>query len=146
MGLVRESVLEIAYLRPGKHSRPQSFVGFGDASGLVTNAAETARAPERRLEELGREVVTTNAGVMREVFGHRLIGVFGFLFGRKMAINALNLDVFLLIVRKASVPGSVFDLFNRERSLFVCTRRRENNPAGEYGRSAQQKEQLRIEN
>ena len=112
----------------------------------MTNAAETTRAAERRLKELGGEVVTTNARVMREVFGHWLIGVSGFLFTREMTISALNLDVFLLIVRKASVPGSVLDLFNREQPLFTCQRRREQNPAGEHGHSAQQKGQLKIEN
>jgi len=112
----------------------------------VADAAEATRATERRLEELGGEVVTTNAGVMREVFGHWLIGVSGFLFTREMTISALNLDVFLLIVRKASVSGSVLDLFNRERPLFVCKRRREQNPADDHGRSAQQKGQLKIEN
>jgi len=75
----------------------------GNPAGLVTNATETARAAERGLEELGREVVTTNASIVREVFGHRLICVSGFLFSREMTISALNLDVFLLIVRKASV-------------------------------------------
>lgn len=122
MGLVRKRVFEIAYLRLGKHSRAKSLVGFGDSARLVTYAAETARSAKRRLEELGREVVTTNARAVREVLSHRLICVSGFLFGCEMAITALNLDVFLLIVRKASMPCSIFGLFNRERSRFVSKR------------------------
>ena len=111
----------------------------------MTNATETARAAEGRLEELSREVVTTNASVVGEVFGHRLIGVSGFLFGREMTISALNLDVLLLIVRKASAPGSVLDLLNREQSLVVCERGINQNAEGDRCQGTNHKE-LKIEN
>jgi len=42
-----------------------------------------------------------------------------------MAIGALNLLVLFLVVRKTAAPGSVFRLFNPEKSYFAAARRRE---------------------
>lgn len=110
MCLVREGILKVADLRSWEDPWPQRFVGPRDSSRLVTDATEPAGLAECRLEELRREVVTADASAVREILCHRLIGVPRFLFCGEMAISALNLYVFLLIVRETSTPGSVFRL------------------------------------
>ena len=119
MSLVRKLILKIAYRRPREYARPQSLVSLRDPPSLMADTAEAARLAKRRLEELSRKVVTPNTRAVREVFGHRLIGVPGLLPGREMAVSTLNFDVLFLVVRKTPVAGSVFRLRERKKfSLF----------------------------
>jgi hypothetical protein len=114
VSFVREGTIKVADLWPRKHAGPQGLVGPGNAPRLMAHAAEAARLPQRRPEELSREIVTSDARGMGKVPGHGLVGVSGLLFGRQVTISALDLHVLLLIVRKRPASGPVLRLFRAE--------------------------------
>ncbi|HEY3136563.1 MAG TPA: hypothetical protein VGL29_11095 [Blastocatellia bacterium] len=124
MGFMREGVVEVADLRPWESAGAERLVGSRDSPRLVTHAAEATRLAERSFEELGSEVVTSDARCVRKVLGHRLVGVFGLFFCGQMTIGALNVLVLFLIVRETAATVPIFRLFGRKDSCFRRCRRR----------------------
>jgi hypothetical protein len=112
MSLVREGVVKIAYLRPRKHAWAKRLVSLRNAPCFMADSAEAAWLTERSFEKLSSEIVTSDASIVWKVFGHRLVRVSGLLLGCQMTISTLDLYVFLLIVGKTTVAGSVLGLLD----------------------------------
>ena len=121
---MRKGVIEVADLRPWESTGAERLVGSRDSPRLVTHAAEATRLAERSFEELGSEVVTSDARCVRKVLGHRLVCVFGLFFCGQMTIGALNSLVLFLIVRETAATVPIFRLFGRKDSCLGLGRRR----------------------
>jgi hypothetical protein len=146
MSLMREGIVKIADLRPRKHARAKRLVSLRDALCFVADTAEAAWLTERGFEKLGGEIVTSDARSVWKILGHRLVRVPGLLLRREVTISTLDLYVFLLIVGKTTVSGSVLRLLGGDQPALSCASRCEPNPHPKSNEAAQDNQRLQIAN
>jgi len=80
----------------------------------VTDTTKAAWLAHCSFEEFSGEIVAPYAGNVRKILRHRLIASRGLFLTGKMTISTYDLEVFLLVVGKTTVPGSVPALSRRE--------------------------------
>jgi len=107
MSFVREGVVKVTQLRLRENTRLEPLVEPGNASCFVAHTTEAAWLAHRSFEKLSGEVVASYAGKMRKILRHRLIGSRGPFLTGKMTISTYDLEVFLLVVGKTTVSGSI---------------------------------------